>query len=198
MAISTIYSYFNRIATYISESFSKIIDPKYQKILFTALAVFTAIGTGYLVYQWRNKAVANNLNSRTQDLTKIIHAKVLATIQNAESIPGFKSEEFKLSKHGLIQRWNELVEKKAIVLSGTDKDIRPSTGVLYGLTLNSSANAYLYTIDTTTGRATLVFVLTGGCSFEFGFITAIDFDPTSPDILRDTGSCKLECAGVCG
>lgn len=151
MAISTIHNYFNRIATYISESLSKVIDPKYQKILFVALAAFAAIGTGYLVYQWRNKAAANNLDSRTQDLTKIIHAKVLATIENAENIPGLKSAEFKVLKPGLIQRWNELVEKKAIVLSGTDKDIRPYFVGLQAIIEHVLSNELNQSIKTLTG-----------------------------------------------
>lgn len=54
-------------------------------------------------------------------------------------------------------------------------DLRPSTGVLYGLTQMGG----LYTLSPTTGAATFVAAIGGGNSLGSGFGFGIDFDPTA-------------------
>ncbi len=60
-------------------------------------------------------------------------------------------------------------------------DFRPANGLLYGLTDTNN----IYTIDTTTGAATLVSTLS--IPFTGGLMSGVDFNPT-PDRLRVVGS----------
>lgn len=65
--------------------------------------------------------------------TQNIQAKVTAIIQNADTVPGLKSEEFKSIQAGLIERWNELVAKGVLEVTATDKETRPYFVALQGI-----------------------------------------------------------------
>lgn len=54
-----------------------------------------------------------------------IHQLVLKTIEQSGSFPGYSDELFAKLKPGLIQRWNELVQKGVLEVSDTDKEVRP-------------------------------------------------------------------------
>ena len=54
-----------------------------------------------------------------------IHSQVIQTIEHSDNVPGLKSEVFYTLKIGLAERWNELVNKGVLEITGTDKDVRP-------------------------------------------------------------------------
>lgn len=62
-----------------------------------------------------------------------IHSKVMETIENADNVPGLKSEEFNSLKIGIAERWNELVEKGVLEVTATDKEVRPYFVALQGI-----------------------------------------------------------------
>lgn len=144
MGIHTIYNFFNKAADSIIESLSKVIEPKYQKILFVAAAIFSAIGAGYLVYQWRNKTLevknlegrvkatpvpannaikqnettpvqVNNVETGVQGLLKTINEQVLETLNNAKCFPGWKdTKDVERLRAELITSWKSLVEVRIL------------------------------------------------------------------------------------
>ncbi len=54
-----------------------------------------------------------------------IQTKVTEIIEHSENVPGLKSEEFKSIKLGIVNYWNELVEKGILKVTTTDRDARP-------------------------------------------------------------------------
>lgn len=56
---------------------------------------------------------------------KTISAKVLETINNAQDIPGLKSEEFAVLKTEILKTWRTLFKEGVLEISATDKDVRP-------------------------------------------------------------------------
>lgn len=54
-----------------------------------------------------------------------IQKQVLYTIEQSRNFPGYSDEIFAQLKPGLIQRWNELVQKGVLEIADTDKEVRP-------------------------------------------------------------------------
>jgi hypothetical protein len=88
-------------------------------------------------------------------LVQNIHSKVMQTIENAENVPGLKSEEFVGLKPGLAKYWNELVDKGVLSVTSTDKEVRPYFVALQGIIehvlayeLNKSVSSLIGVIHT--------------------------------------------------
>lgn len=62
-----------------------------------------------------------------------IHNQVIQTIENSDNIPGLKAEEFNQLKPGIIEHFNELVEKGSLEVTATDKEVRPYFVALQGV-----------------------------------------------------------------
>jgi hypothetical protein len=58
-------------------------------------------------------------------LIETLNACVLKTIEEADAIPGLKSEEFTPLKKEISDTWNTLVQKGVVEIEGTDRDVRP-------------------------------------------------------------------------
>jgi hypothetical protein len=61
------------------------------------------------------------------------HSIVMETIKFSENVPGLKSEEFNSIKIGIGKCWNELVERGALEITATDKEVRPYFVALQGI-----------------------------------------------------------------
>ncbi|MCE5318457.1 MAG: hypothetical protein LLG04_13990 [Parachlamydia sp.] len=55
-----------------------------------------------------------------------LHKLVIETIQHSQTFPGYSDEIFAKLKPGLIQDWNELMQKGELLVSRTDKEVRPN------------------------------------------------------------------------
>jgi len=84
-----------------------------------------------------------------------INLDVMQTIENAQEIPGLKSDEFKSLKAGIVERWSELVDKGVIEVTAPDKEVRSSFVALQAIVehvlsyeLNSNLTSLMGVIHT--------------------------------------------------
>jgi hypothetical protein len=62
-----------------------------------------------------------------------MHSKVADAIANTKEIPGLKPEELGVLRTKISDTWSILVKEGCLVVSGTDKDVRPNFVALQGI-----------------------------------------------------------------
>ena len=53
-----------------------------------------------------------------------LHFNVLEVIKNSDNVPSLRSDEFNAIKDGIVECWNELVEKGVLEVTGADIEVR--------------------------------------------------------------------------
>ena len=72
-------------------------------------------------------------HSPTSSLIDVIANRVRETINKASEIPGLQANEFLSLKPGILERWETLLQKGALEVNATDKEVRPYFVSLQGI-----------------------------------------------------------------
>lgn len=99
-----------------------------------------SIGLGILAICLGMNVLGASYTFNQDPLITSLNSKVINTIENSNSIPGLQSEELANIRLGIIEHWNELVEKGVLEVTATDKDVRPYFVALQGIIEHVLAN----------------------------------------------------------